>query len=90
VDRILANQVEFDEESLELSYQSRGREFLLKFGGDFLIDNQIMNTSYSRYDSPYIQAEKKDKTLTFSFRDLSLFLDFENLQRVYSNETYNN
>jgi hypothetical protein len=90
VERIMSNPVEFNEETLELRYQSKGRAFLLEFGGDFLIDNRIINTSYSRYESPYIQAEKKDKTLTFSFKDQRLFLDFENLQRVYTNETYRN
>jgi hypothetical protein len=83
VERIRGNQVVFNEESLELTYRSRGRELYLKFGGAFIIDNQTINTSYSRYDSPYIQAEKKDKTLTFSYKDKTLFLDFENLQRVY-------
>ena len=83
VDRILGNQVEFNEESLDLIYYSNGRELNLKFGGDFQIDKQTINTSYSRYDSPYIQAEKKDKTLTFTYKDQRLFLDFENLQRVY-------
>jgi hypothetical protein len=83
VDRILGNQVEFNEESLELAYRSGGREFYLAYGGDFLIDEEAINTSYSRFDSPYIRAEKKAKTLTFSHMDKRLFLDFENLQRVY-------
>ena len=81
--RIRNNQVEFDTGSLKLTYRSQGSEYSLKFNGDFKIDNEIVETSYSRYDSPYIKAEKKDKTLTFSFNGKSLFLDFDRLQRVY-------
>jgi hypothetical protein len=81
--RIRNNRVEFDTASLELNYRSDGRAYSLTLGGDFKVDDEVIETSYSRYDSPYIQAEKKDKTLSFSFRGKSLFLDFDNLQRVY-------
>ncbi len=64
-------------------YGSQGREYKLTFGGDFLINNEIITTDYSRYDSPYIKAEKKDKTLSFSFNGKTLFLDFDKLQRVF-------
>jgi hypothetical protein len=83
VQRIRNNRVEFDREMLELTYGSNGQVFQLTFGGDFRINNKIIATEYSRYESPYIRAEKKDQTLTFSFEGESLFLDFEKLQRVY-------
>ena len=83
VKRIQDNQVEFDPSSLELNYRSSGHEYHLRFGGDFLMDDKVIETSYPRYDSPYIQAEKKDKTLRFAYKEKFLFLDFDNLQRVY-------
>jgi len=83
VERIRNNRVEFDRESLELTYWSQGHEYGLIFGGDFKLDKEIVDTDYSRFDSPYVKAEKKDKTLSFSFNGKSLFLDFENLQRVF-------
>jgi hypothetical protein len=83
VQRIRDNQLEFNKESLELMYGSQGREYKLTFGGDFLINNEKITTDYSRYDSPYIKAEKKDKTLSFSYQGKSLFLDFDRLQRVF-------
>ena len=83
VERVRSNRVEFNRESLELSYRSNGHAYSLVFGNDFKIDNEIINTSYSRYDSPYIRAEKKDETLNFSFKEKSLFLDFDKLQRVF-------
>jgi len=83
VSRIRNNQVEFDDGSLMLKYSTQGRIYRLTFNEDFKIDDEIVETSYSRYDSPYISAEKKDKTLAFSFQDKALFLDFENLERMY-------
>jgi len=83
VERIQNNRVGFNKESLDLTYWSNGREYSLNFGGDFKINNEIVETSYSRYESPYIGAKKKDKTLTFSFKGKTLFLDFHKLQRVF-------
>lgn len=83
VKRIKNNAVNFNQETLELSYRSNGKDYELKFGADFKLDGKIVDTNYSRYDSTYIKAEKKDKTLTFKLNGKSLFLDFENLIRRY-------
>ncbi|MCG6188608.1 hypothetical protein [Maribellus maritimus] len=83
VKRIKNNKVSFSAETLELSYQSNGKTYQLKFGGDFMIDGNLVDKNYNRYDSPYAKAEKKDKTLIFSYNGKSLFLDFENLIRIY-------
>jgi hypothetical protein len=83
VERIKNNNVSFQGESLELAYQSNGKTLQLKFGGEFKLDGKIANTNYSRYDSPYIKAEKRDSTLKFDFNGKSLFLDFYNLRREF-------
>jgi hypothetical protein len=83
VKRIRENRVEFSEESLELRYQSGGREYYLQFNGDFKIDSRPINTDYGRYDSPYIRAEKKDPVLSFSHNGKNLLLDFEHLIRQF-------
>lgn len=83
VKRIKNNKVSFSSESLELKYQSKGKNYELKFGDDFKIDGKKIDTNYIRYDSPYIKAETKDKTLTFNNNGKSLFLDFGNLIRKY-------
>lgn len=82
VKRVKNNQVTFSAETLELRYHSNGKTYQLKFGGDFMIDDNFVDTNYSRYDSPYAKAEKKDKKLTFTYKGKSLFLDFDNLIRV--------
>ncbi|NQU53296.1 MAG: hypothetical protein HQ522_12240, partial [Bacteroidetes bacterium] len=83
VKRIQQNNFEFDIENLELSYSSNNKIFNLKFKGDFKVDGKVIDTNYSRYGSPYVKAEKKDKTIAFEFNGKSLFLDFENLKREF-------
>ncbi|MCF8346497.1 MAG: hypothetical protein K9G38_04730 [Bacteroidales bacterium] len=83
VTRVKNNEIQFDDRKLYLTYVSGGRKLELEFGKDFMIDGEVVNTDYSRYDSPYAQAEKKDRTLTFTHRGKSLFLDFENMEREY-------
>ena len=81
--RIKSNQLSFDEENLMLKYISKGKMYELRFGGDFYLDGKNVNINYSRYNSPYARAEKKDKTITYSYNNKSLFLDFENLTRQF-------
>lgn len=81
VKRIKNNTLSFNTETLELRYQSKNKIFDLKFNANFWIDGKIEKTNYSRYDSPYIKAKSKDKTLTFELHGKSLFLDFDNLKR---------
>lgn len=82
-ERVFENKLSFDTEKLALNYQSKGKTYELVFDGDFSLDNEIVNVKYNRYESPYIQAKKKAKTLTFEFNGLSLFLDFEKMKRVF-------
>ena len=83
-EKIQNNELNFDVESLELTYLSNGNKYQLKFDADFSINEEVIDTNYSRYDSPYAKAKKKDKTLTFEFNGKSLFLDFDNMKRDFS------
>ncbi|MCP3932478.1 MAG: hypothetical protein GY705_25685 [Bacteroidetes bacterium] len=76
--RILSNEVVFNTEKIELTYQSREEKYKLKFNGDFIINGKIIDTNYNRYESPYVKAKKKDKSITFEYNDKKLFLDFGN------------
>ena len=73
----------FDESNMNLKYRSKGKEFELTFNEKFLLDGEAVNVEYPRYDSPYAQADKKDKTLTYRFNGKALHLDFENLIREF-------
>ena len=83
ISRVKNNKINFDLDELDLVYHSKGKQYSLKFGGDFKIDEKIIDTNYKRYDSPYIQANKKAGILKFELNGKSLFLDFENLVRVF-------
>jgi hypothetical protein len=75
--RIRDNSVQFDTVTMTLAYTSNFTALELEFGGAFRVNGETVDTNYKRYDSPYIQAERKDSTLTFSFNGESLFLDFD-------------
>jgi hypothetical protein len=79
--RIKQNKLDFDLKKMKLNYQSKGKKYELTFGEDFLLNDKIIDTNYSRFDSPYVKAEKKDKTISIEFNGKSLFLDFENMNR---------
>lgn len=81
--RILNNTIQFNSKKLELTYVSRDKKYNLRFGKDFQLNDKVVDTNYSRYDSPYIQAQKKDKTLNFQHDGESLFIDFNNLIREF-------
>jgi len=83
ITRIRNNEVSFLPRKLELSYRSNGRTYELNFGQEFKIDKEVIDTDYSRYDGPYVKGKKKDKTITISYREKSLFLDFENMIRKF-------
>jgi hypothetical protein len=78
VSRIRMNQVQFDLESLVLSYESNQTSYELEYGGVFKVNGREVDSSYPRYDSPYVKGERKDPSFTFKFKGHGLFLDFEN------------
>ncbi len=79
----MKNPVEFNTKKLELSYVSKDKTYELRFGKEFKLNGTVIDIEYSRYDSPYAKAEKKDETLTFEYNGKSLFLDFNNLKREF-------
>lgn len=81
METIEGNPVNFDPDKLVLAYTSQGRTYELTFGGNFQVDGNPIDTDYSRYDSPYIRAEQKADTLTFTCNGKSLYLDFDDMVR---------
>lgn len=83
INRIKSNDIKFNSENLELIYVSNSNTYSLKFNRDFKVNNKIINTNYIRYDSPYAKANRKSKTLKFECNGESLYLDFDNMLRVF-------
>lgn len=75
-ERVLNNSVSYLDQTL--SYSSAGRRMELSWQGDFYLDGEKQDLEYNRFNSSYIQAERKAKTMEFEFGGESLFLDFQN------------
>ncbi|MEZ5104067.1 MAG: hypothetical protein R2757_06210 [Draconibacterium sp.] len=82
-ERIQSNKITFDTTQLVMNYRSKETDYQLKFDGDFNVNKQTVIPNYSRFDSPYCKAEKKDSIITIHFNGRSLFLDFYNMKRIY-------
>ncbi|WP_200975577.1 hypothetical protein [Echinicola sp. 20G] len=83
IDRVKNNKVIFDGQKLELSYYSNNNKYELRFGSDFKVNDQVINTAYLRFDSPYLKSDKKAKTYQITMNGQSLYLDFENGTREF-------
>jgi len=81
--RVKANPVSFDEQSMTLAYTSKGKAYELTFDKGFLLNGDLVNIDYPRYDSPYVHAEKKDNSIIYKFNGKTLHLDFENMIREF-------
>jgi hypothetical protein len=80
---ILNNTHSFDSENLVLEYISNKKKYKLKFGGDFHLNDKLIDVNYKRYNSPYSNTERKAKTITFDFNNKFLHLDFYNMKRDF-------
>lgn len=81
--RVRNNPVTFDSVNLELTYQSRGITHKLQFGGDFMLNGDVVNVEYDRYDSPYSSTPRKPDSITYQFNGQFLHLDFDDGTRVF-------
>ncbi|NCA67322.1 MAG: hypothetical protein EOM87_04570 [Clostridia bacterium] len=80
--RIKLNTVTFN--NLELSYSTGGRDMNLIYDGAFTINGTEINLDYDRYESAYINADRKASEFTFSYNEHTLFVDFENGIRTFN------
>lgn len=81
IERVQSNEVAFDKESLQLKYESGGRDYFLEFKGDFTLDGKTVEVEYDRFDSPYCKAPNQPETVKIEFNGKSLTLDFHKLIR---------
>jgi hypothetical protein len=86
VQRVHSNTVLFDGNTLQ--YRSNGKSYDLQFGGDFNIDGKRVDTSYPRFNSPYVHAEREPEEIRFQFNGKSLLLNFDSATRIIGNSAY--
>ena len=80
--RIRGNDVRF--ENRHLRYTSGGRTLELHFQGDFLVDGEVQDLEYDRFDSPYAQAPREPDAIRIEHDGHALELDFHGLRREVS------
>lgn len=76
------NEVLFDEETQHLVYTSNNKTMELIFRGNFIVDSQLIDTNYQRFNSPYSNTQREPDTIFVEFEGKSLLLDFNNLKRT--------
>lgn len=76
INRIKNNVVKYSDNML--IYQSNNKELELNYQGDFKVNQQLVDTEYKRFDSPYAKVERKANTMLIKHDGKSLFLDFYN------------
>lgn len=52
----------------------------LQYKGDFLVDGEKVSTEYSRLDTPYVRAERKDPVIEVVWENLSYTMQFDSTQ----------
>ncbi|MEM9658033.1 MAG: hypothetical protein AAF961_06705, partial [Planctomycetota bacterium] len=77
--RIRGNPIHYDEGTLH--YESARAALCVRFGGDFTVDGEVVDTEYPRFDSPYVSSPRKPSRLQISHDGHSLELDFHDCQR---------
>ncbi len=80
--RISNNEISYETVSKSMVYKSMNKTYQLTYAGDFIVNNNKMDLQYKRFDSPFSQAERKDTTITISYANHRLFLDFDNCIRI--------
>ncbi len=76
-----------DVESMEATFTSRkvtlksDHLYELTMLGDFKIDRNIVNTEYSRYETPFVNAKRKPDELLISYENKKLHLNFNQMIR---------
>ncbi len=82
---ISGNEVTFSEDKLQLVYENGNKTFDLTFKGDFLVNDEIIETEHKRFDASYSNTEREPKEILIEFKGKSLLLDLENNKRIVSN-----
>jgi hypothetical protein len=80
IQRMRLTKIKYQDRTLE--YISGPRSLKLVYGGDFYVNGQPIDTHYPRFDSPYIQAERKAEQMTFRLNEKSLTLHFDKMIRT--------
>lgn len=77
VSKMLANNCDYND--MTVCYESGERAFNVKYGENFSINGERINTDYARYESAYVNAkvERKSEIISFTFGGKTLTLNYK-------------
>ncbi|GHE91323.1 hypothetical protein [Thalassotalea profundi] len=76
IERIKSNKVIY--ENSKLRYGTLSDVIELQYKNNFIVNHQVIDTQYKRFDSAYASVERKANTMLIQHEGKSLFLDFYN------------
>ena len=82
VSEMLANNCDYDD--MTVRYDSGERAYNVKYGENFSINGERIDTDYARYENDYVSAsvERKSETISFTFGGKALTLNYKEGLRV--------
>ena len=78
--RIKSNIVDFSDDG-KAHYKTISGVLDVSYDGDFHVNGEAQNMNFSRYDSKFCKAERKDGEITVKSENNTLTLDFGNAKR---------
>ena len=77
VEKMLENQADFSD--MTVRYNSGEKVFNVKYGVHFMVNNEIIDTNYARYESPYVngKVERGAEVIELSFGGKALTLNYK-------------
>jgi hypothetical protein len=73
-DDIKERKITFVKGTLEYSGK---KKLSLTYRKRFMVNDEIINTEYKRYETPYVTAERKPEELTIEYEGKGLYLNFK-------------
>ncbi len=80
--KIKNNAVSFDGEN-NLSYSGASKNFALRYGGDFSVNDAVAQVEHKRFDCDFIIAEREADQLDFSFGEHFLSINYDQSVRSH-------
>ncbi len=77
--RILTNEIAFNENNNQLQYTSKGRKYVLSYKGQFIVDGKFIDTEYPRFSQAY--SSYNNGLLTIQHNNKTLQINFNKLLR---------
>jgi hypothetical protein len=80
VERIDASTLAYDRRTL---IYENGRQYRLRYQGEFSVDGDVIDLEYPRFDTPYVKSPRGARVIDVEFGGHHLHLDFDRVERSF-------